>query len=988
MADRVRPFRGTSPFGDSDFDRAFFAGRDAEIDQLTAEVLASPSSLTVLFGRSGLGKTSLINAGVVGRLRERRRFPVVTRLTPPETSEALRSDIKHALLEGNIAESLISQVRTAASHRGIIITQASADEVGVASIKYSQDLWSFFAFSRFTLGHKPLRPVLIIDQFEELFSRFTPQARNAFIEQFSNFVRNRAPEALRRDAERQLNATERESLAEGAEFSILNDGGDYAFAQEIDVKTNPLGATNKHEKLAQLVYGDFGHDAKVVIVIREDFLYQLERLKEAIPNIFGTTFRLLPLRSEQARDAIELPPSRVAKFGGKPFSFDADAIDEILEFLQVEFADEGEVVEGAIEPLQLQILCADLDERRAREKKSNISKSDLGGRKGMQRIISSYYNRVIRTLPWIRVGWNGRRGWPSLSNLIVANFPRAAVRYLCEMQLITPQGRRRNLPGSLIEPKFGVEARDLRQLVNAYLLRSEPRLRDLHYELSHDSLVGTLLDHRWRGQLTRGAIRVWLATSFTALLLTYIAVASPFSETVYDTYVGKWKPGYVDQVNSPSTEAKTRSEAIRWLSRRGTTYFELTNLDLNGMDLSGVDATQSRLTNAKLRNVHFDAAALGNASFRKAIITNSHFNSARLRDANFTRATIYKTDFSDADLTRVSFKNSSLQDLDFSRAELHYASFSGAKFREDPKLEGSSWWTASGWNVNKIEEFRQSFPLKAYQESGFFEAGLREREDAIQRAARAPIDNNVLASSLNELAWWCATSGVWLCATPGFKLETAEEQARHALDLRANIKDHLSSTILDTLAYILMQKATQEDDPQKKRLREAYEKIRRAILEAMGDEDNDEDGQGQGERYFRYAWVLKKLDKSTEAQEMIEAAIDDKKYAPSHELVLLPGMLEQYREFVTPVVAGTELVKSDLNLPEALRVMGRNFRPDCCTATINGKPRPVRRLNKTELLVTLLAEDVVAPDEIQLIVANPGVTGASSDLTMIDVRAP
>jgi WD40 repeat protein len=62
------PYKGLAPFGDSDVDVLFFFGRDHEREVIVANMLASP--LTVLYGPSGVGKSSLLRAGVVPRLRE------------------------------------------------------------------------------------------------------------------------------------------------------------------------------------------------------------------------------------------------------------------------------------------------------------------------------------------------------------------------------------------------------------------------------------------------------------------------------------------------------------------------------------------------------------------------------------------------------------------------------------------------------------------------------------------------------------------------------------------------------------------------------------------------------------------------------------------------------------------------------------------------------------------------------------------------------
>ena len=61
------PFKGLAPFDDSDADALFFFGRDWETEVVAANVLAS--RLTVLYGPSGVGKSSLLRAGVVRTLR-------------------------------------------------------------------------------------------------------------------------------------------------------------------------------------------------------------------------------------------------------------------------------------------------------------------------------------------------------------------------------------------------------------------------------------------------------------------------------------------------------------------------------------------------------------------------------------------------------------------------------------------------------------------------------------------------------------------------------------------------------------------------------------------------------------------------------------------------------------------------------------------------------------------------------------------------------
>ena len=61
------PFKGLAPFDDSDADALLFFGREWETEVVAANVLAS--RLTVLYGPSGVGKSSLLRAGVVRTLR-------------------------------------------------------------------------------------------------------------------------------------------------------------------------------------------------------------------------------------------------------------------------------------------------------------------------------------------------------------------------------------------------------------------------------------------------------------------------------------------------------------------------------------------------------------------------------------------------------------------------------------------------------------------------------------------------------------------------------------------------------------------------------------------------------------------------------------------------------------------------------------------------------------------------------------------------------
>jgi Flp pilus assembly CpaF family ATPase len=61
------PFKGLASFGEGEYDRRFFFGREREAEIVAANLMAA--RLTVLYGPSGVGKSSLLRAGVAQRLR-------------------------------------------------------------------------------------------------------------------------------------------------------------------------------------------------------------------------------------------------------------------------------------------------------------------------------------------------------------------------------------------------------------------------------------------------------------------------------------------------------------------------------------------------------------------------------------------------------------------------------------------------------------------------------------------------------------------------------------------------------------------------------------------------------------------------------------------------------------------------------------------------------------------------------------------------------
>lgn len=162
---RSRP----SPFRSLDFfttaDAAVFAGREEEIEEVATRILAGPT--LVVYGPSGVGKTSLLCAGVVPALENRRGY----RVTYVRPLLSPRGDVWRALGADPEEPLAAAMARLAAPDAASDAALAAPAPPG-ASIQVSDEL------SRLLRRTTVAPHVLILDQLEELFTRFEePQRR-------------------------------------------------------------------------------------------------------------------------------------------------------------------------------------------------------------------------------------------------------------------------------------------------------------------------------------------------------------------------------------------------------------------------------------------------------------------------------------------------------------------------------------------------------------------------------------------------------------------------------------------------------------------------------------------------------------------------------------------------------------------------------------------------------------------------------------------
>ena len=102
LADEQHPWIGLSSFTEDD--RAFFAGRGEEIDELLR--LVRRDTLTLLYGVSGLGKTSLLQAGLFPALRAEDYLPVPIRLDYMDGAAPITQQVLSAIAKASVAASV------------------------------------------------------------------------------------------------------------------------------------------------------------------------------------------------------------------------------------------------------------------------------------------------------------------------------------------------------------------------------------------------------------------------------------------------------------------------------------------------------------------------------------------------------------------------------------------------------------------------------------------------------------------------------------------------------------------------------------------------------------------------------------------------------------------------------------------------------------------------------------------------------------------
>ena len=149
------PWAGLASYQDPETsgEQLKFCGRDNEAFDVSQ--LIDNNIFVTLYGKSGTGKTSLLNAGVFPRLRKDCYFPISIRLG----MEAIDTTFQQCMIT-----KVCQALKGKGSTKTFNVVSMPQDE---QDVKY---LWSYFARTQFLDNdERVVFPVIVLDQFEEVF---------------------------------------------------------------------------------------------------------------------------------------------------------------------------------------------------------------------------------------------------------------------------------------------------------------------------------------------------------------------------------------------------------------------------------------------------------------------------------------------------------------------------------------------------------------------------------------------------------------------------------------------------------------------------------------------------------------------------------------------------------------------------------------------------------------------------------------------------
>jgi len=342
MSNQTKTYRypGTRPFTKDD--ASLFFGRDEDINNLSQFI--SLEKQVVLYGKSGLGKTSLLNAGIIPKLENDNYFISNVRFG------AYASEKEYSPTD------IIRQVLTIkTSYDNYLwnnLLQSSPEDVKTPTKQEINILENLWYYCKSIQIEQPEQQAFLIlfDQFEELFT-YPEEQIVEFKKSFSELLNIKVPQYIRN--------------------LIKEKGKDFLSKEEM-----------------QLLYKNL--NIKVVFSIRSDKVSLLNKLKDYFPEILQKTFELEPLTINQSKNAI-INPSQLANkdFVSSSYTYSENVLNSILAFLSKQNNQK-------IEAFQLQIVCQFIENLVIDKQITVIQPEHIGD---IETVYKDFYDNLIIKLP-------------------------------------------------------------------------------------------------------------------------------------------------------------------------------------------------------------------------------------------------------------------------------------------------------------------------------------------------------------------------------------------------------------------------------------------------------------------------------------------------------------------------------------------------------------------------------------------------------------
>jgi len=424
---KKKRYPGVVPFTVDQND--IFFGRTKDIQNLVDLILLRKQIL--LYAKSGVGKTSLIDAGVM-----------------PEMSQKFPSEYHFIKIRFNVYPSIGNQ-----SPVQIVVNE-------LEKMEFAQILPTNLLFDKLFDDNNVERGfwqiiqqiqlfdnnnatyILVFDQFEELFTYPNAQI-NEFKEQLFQILQTEIPNNILDLISKKFTPDEKK------EFYTLIE--------------NPR--------------------IKIVYAIRSDRIDYLNRLTDKIANIQRYFYELKPLNIENAKKAITGPAlvdddKDDIKFESPRFNFNEPSIEKIISKLKSNSNSQNDEIEST----QLQIVCQAIEEKLLETKLDHnksgkqthkeiitLTESDIPEFKD---IFKSYYQNYIKKLPWNE---------------------RSKTKIFIENETIR-DNHRISLDAYYCQGKISKESLEILVTKAHILKRVKNSLDHDSYELGHDVLIEPILE--------------------------------------------------------------------------------------------------------------------------------------------------------------------------------------------------------------------------------------------------------------------------------------------------------------------------------------------------------------------------------------------------------------------------------------------------------------------------------------------------------------